>query len=193
MQRLQAELSPALLILGALMILILPLQWFVALLVAMTIHELFHFAAIYLLGGRIWKISFGMDGIRIAISPMSYGREFICALAGPLGGLILIYFGRWFPRVAICAAAQTLYNLLPLYPLDGGRALRCASLILLPEKAPTICRISKYCCMIAMIFLAFQMILSRYFGILPAACVIVLVLRAMNRNIPCKANGKIVQ
>ena len=66
-------------------------------------------------------------------SPMSTVRELFCVLAGPIGGMLLSLFFRWIPRVAICAVFQSAFNLLPIYPLDGGRAVGCI-LELLPDK-----------------------------------------------------------
>lgn len=57
--------------------------------------------------------------------PMSTGRELIAVLAGPAASLLLLSLVRVFPRVAICGLIQGIYNLLPIYPLDGGKALRC--------------------------------------------------------------------
>ena len=56
---------------------------------------------------------------------MSPGRELICILAGPAASLLLLCLARIFPRVAICGLIQGCYNLLPIAPLDGGRALHC--------------------------------------------------------------------
>ena len=56
---------------------------------------------------------------------MSTTKTLICVLAGPIGSLLLLLYIRWIPRIAFCALVQTIYNLLPIYPLDGGRAIRC--------------------------------------------------------------------
>ena len=53
-----------------------------------------------------------------------FRRELLAVLAGPAGSLLLLSLYRVLPRVAVCAAVQGFYNLLPIEPLDGGRALR---------------------------------------------------------------------
>ena len=54
------------------------------------------------------------------------GRELLAVLAGPVGSLLLLGVHRWFPRLALCGLVQGLFNLLPVRPLDGGRALYLA-------------------------------------------------------------------
>lgn len=110
-------------ILGALAILILPLNWVLAGIIAAGFHELCHCLMVKVMGGRVWEFRIGVGGAVMETSPMSTGRELLCVLAGPLGGILLMLFYRWIPRVAICAGLQSAFNMLPIYPLDGGRAL----------------------------------------------------------------------
>ncbi len=120
---------------AALGLLLLPVQWCAAALIAGFFHELCHYGMIRFTGGRVEKMEIGAAGAIMETAPMDSLPELICALAGPIGGGLLMLAGRWFPRVAICAALQTAWNLLPIYPLDGGRAVRAALCAVLPEGA----------------------------------------------------------
>ena len=55
---------------------------------------------------------------------MTPRQEWISALAGPAGSLLLGLIMPLFPGVAIIGMVQGIINLLPIYPRDGGRALR---------------------------------------------------------------------
>ena len=85
---------------------------------------------------------------------MNPGRETACILAGPCGSLLLMCFAVWFPRTAVCGFIHGLYNLIPVYPLDGGRALRTVTFGLLsPEWAECICAIAAHTVkMLAVVF-----------------------------------------
>lgn len=123
------EVLPGFYLLMAAGVLILPLRWLFAAIFAAVIHELGHITAIYLCRGKIRTVRVSHSGAAIETAPMERGRGLLCTLAGPVCSLLLIFIFRWFPRLAVCAFAQGVYNLLPIWPLDGGVALR----LLLPE------------------------------------------------------------
>lgn len=173
----------------ALMIFLLPLRWIAAALFAGIVHELCHVLAIRLCGGRILAVQIGAGGTVIQTEPMDCLQEMLCALAGPLGGLLLLSLARWLPRVAICAGLQSVYNLLPLYPLDGGRALRCGALLLLPPNTA-----ERFFCLVQAGCLCAILVLGIYgafflrLGLVPMLIAVLLL-----RKIPCKPGQQRVQ
>ena len=167
-------------IFAALLLLVLPLQWVLAAIVAAGFHELCHACAVYLCGGNIKSITFGSNGAAMEIDPMTSGRELICALAGPIGGLSLLLFARWIPRIAICAGVQSLYNLLPVYPLDGGRAIRCGAAILSPKRGEAFCTVLEWCCLIGLFLLALYACIWLKLGLIPVAFAATLFLKRKN-------------
>lgn len=112
-------------VLLALALLVLPLPWLVAAVTAALFHELCHGAVSVALGGSLGGIRLGERGATMEVGGLSNGRELLAAAAGPVGSLGLLLLGRCFPRLALCGLVQGLYNLLPIYPLDGGRILFC--------------------------------------------------------------------
>lgn len=71
----------------------------------------------------------------IHTGPLEDSQELLCSLAGPVGSFSLFFLSHWLPKTAFCGVIQGMFNLLPIFPLDGGRALRCC-LTLLGRKKP---------------------------------------------------------
>ena len=118
----------------ALTLLVLPLPWVAAAFLAAAVHELCHYLAILALGGSVGKIAVRPGGAAMELDALGPARELLAAAAGPVGSLSLTLLGRFFPRIALCGIVQGFFNLLPIYPLDGGRILRRLLELVLPDR-----------------------------------------------------------
>lgn len=103
---------------------------------AAVIHEMGHFAAIFLLGGRVNELKLGAAGAEIRYTGrMSYKSDFIIAIMGPLANaaaaMLLVQLlpnGGAVDRNLLAGANMiyALVNLVPISITDGGRALTAA-------------------------------------------------------------------
>ncbi len=116
--------SPWAWVIWALWLLLLPFSWLLCALTAALVHEAFHIAAVILAGGSVRRICVGCFGARIEAEGTPGSREALCILAGPFGSLLLVCLIRRFPVLGLCGLIQGGFNLLPICPLDGGRALQ---------------------------------------------------------------------
>lgn len=130
---------------AALMLLVLPLQWLAAILLAAVIHESCHLLCLRLCNVPVFQIHIGLQGAAIETAPLPPASEILCAAAGPAGSLLCLIFMRSFPMLALCGFLQGIYNLLPVYPLDGGRILHSLAILLVPAHAERICSFVLYC------------------------------------------------
>ena len=107
-----------------LMVLLFPLRITCGIMLAAAIHELGHITALVLCGGKVRRIRLRPGGARIYAAPLSPGQELLCILAGPGAGALTVLAWRVFPELAAAGLLQTVFNLLPLPNLDGGRMVR---------------------------------------------------------------------
>ncbi len=187
------RIDPGAYVLGALLLLTVPLDWLLSALLAAAVHELCHLLAIRLLGGNFYGLRIGPGGaVMDARLPEGWG-EALCALAGPAGSFFLILLCRRFPKLALCALFHGAFNLLPIYPLDGGRILSCLLDMYLPKyancilKATKITLISLFCALTGHFFT--KGILSGFFLVLT----VFMILGGILRKRPCKRSQIRVQ
>ena len=99
-----------------------------ALLLPILVHELSHVLTLLLLGLRIKRIRLEPEGLCIRYSGECPDWAHAAAsLAGPVGGLVYTLLTRssgtaWLSLSADVSLLLSFFNLLPLMPLDGGRA-----------------------------------------------------------------------
>lgn len=122
MGRTEIRIRPGAYFMAGLWLLVLPLSWVFGIALAASVHELGHFAAIWCCDSRIWAVEIGAYGAKIETEPLPPGQELWCALAGPMAGMLVCLLWRWWPEAAAAALVQTVFNLIPVYPMDGGRA-----------------------------------------------------------------------
>lgn len=186
-------ITPAFCVISTILLFILPLQWSISWLISSAVHELGHTAAIWLCGVRVYSVKIDIGGAMIETEPMSTKTEMLTSAAGPLAGALILLFYRLWPVVAVCAMIQTVYNLLPVFPLDGGRILRCAALLLFPTQAEVVARIMERI-VIACLFAASAICLvALELGPIPLLVVWRLYLDNKHIKFPCKRNEQIVQ
>ena len=110
-----------------------PAQVIVSVLLAAALHECGHLAV-------LWIFRVPVEGLRLTAlgavlyangaRRLSYGRELLVTLAGPVANLLCalvagVFAKSWTVLYVFAGANIVLcaYNLLPILPLDGGRAL----------------------------------------------------------------------
>lgn len=124
--------------LTAVLLLFLPLKWLLAAVFAAAIHEAGHLIVIAVVGSGVNGIRIDARGIRIDTIVMQTWQEWICAAAGPAASFSLLFLSHMFPRLSVCGVIQGVFNLLPVFPSDGGRMLRCILRWMIPGKADII-------------------------------------------------------
>ncbi len=162
----------------AVLLFLIPLQWLLAWIIAVIVHETSHYIAVVLCGGQVCHLTVSIGGVTMQCCPMTETKQVISILCGPVGGLTLLAFYSIFPQLAVCAWLLSAYNLLPILPLDGGRVLQ----ILMGDSLLFHC--------FQKLLLSLMLILSLYvlvwLNLGPVLLTVVLILFIKHRKTPCK-------
>ena len=187
------DLTPGAFLLLAASVLLVPIPWLVSWLGAAIVHELGHYIMVRLVGGEVHKLRIGGAGARMQAIIESDWKKILCAVSGPAGGLLLLLTARWTPRLAVCSLIQSAYNLIPIYPLDGGRIAAGILKWIFPKsyKGITAGVDAANVCALALLCLYFT--ISRNMGILPIILLISILSQKRMIKIPCKARRMRVQ
>lgn len=187
------DVKPETYIYTAILLLLLPIRWITSFFIAVFIHEYCHYIALRLCGATVWQIEIGVTGIVMKTGQLSPGKELICALAGPAGSLALVFLIRPMPFLAVCGLVQGVFNLIPVYPLDGGRILQSAMTLLFPAWG------KKVSIWIEGVFVTALFVISVYaficykMGTIAWILLAILLYRVINRKNSCKESVMRVQ
>lgn len=170
------------------MFILLPLPWLGAIVLSSLIHEMFHVLAMYAMGIRSFRIHMKSTGLYLETDPLTARQEMIAAVAGPAGGLLLLLFHHWIPKTAMCAFIQSCFHLLPIYPLDGGRALRSWTKYM--GRDPRICCVIEGSIWVGLF--AFFLYISYLFrtAIIPLCFIVHFTLRTLREKYLANGGGK---
>lgn len=110
-----------------------PLGLFLPFLLSAATHELGHVLLLRIKKIPIYAVRVTALGCVLETGVMDYSAERWCAAAGPVVNLLL--FALLLPNhtaAALVNLVLAIFNLLPLWPLDGGRFLRATLYDILP-------------------------------------------------------------
>ncbi len=188
------HIKPVFFYLAAASLLLFPLSWVFAWFIAVTTHELSHYIMLKLCRIPVYCIHIGISGAQIETGPISDGKQVLCALAGPLGGLSLCLLSRYFPKLALCALIQSVFNLLPIYPFDGGKVI-AGFLIFIAGQERGERWIKRVEVLVLAILIGFciSCTLLLHLGPIPLLFALLLFIRWRKIKLPCKVHKQIVQ
>lgn len=147
------EISFGFCLLMVLLLLVVPLPWAAAMIGAAAFHELCHILAIMWCGGHIYVVKLELCGAQIIMSSLNCLKEAFAAAAGPLGSFLLLMLNPYFPEMAVCGLVQGAFNLLPMYPMDGGRILSSFLTFLIGRERGTLGTAAIQCACTALILI----------------------------------------
>ena len=179
--------------LACFMLLILPLELLISAILAASVHELCHLIALRLCDAKVLRIRIGGCSASIDTTPLPLAKELLGALAGPVGGFLCLFAAKHYPLVALFGFIQGLYNLLPIYPMDGGRILRCLAQLCIPNHADIFCALTGNVVASIMLFSGLFLTYRTGMVIFMFVSLFVFLRSCPKRKIPCNTAGFWVQ
>lgn len=151
----------------------------------MVCHEAGHFLALRFCGVPVTGFSLRIAGAVIQTGAMDYRRELVCALAGPAASLLAAgVCCRRYSVFAIVSFCIGLMNLLPVYPMDGGRILRAAlALCGMEERMEGVISVVTYGTCGLLMLLACWFAAARQTGLWPVFAALVILCRVGEANL----------
>lgn len=134
-------------------------------------------------GIRVHTVRIGALGAQIETDAAPPLTEAICAFAGPAAGFLAVMLKEKLPYVALAAVIQSAYNMIPVYPLDGGRLILSLLSCIFPMRLAM--RISHWLsfCVISVFMVCGMWIAFRYkLGILPILFPAMPILLTIRKN-----------
>lgn len=138
--------------------------------VLVILHECGHCIAAKMLGYHTeYIILFPFGGLAGMEIPTKQSHEILVSLAGPLVNLIFAYplwwlnqMGLIYDSILVFNLGLLIFNLLPAFPMDGGRVLRAVLAWFLTRKNATrvAVRISQVLCLVFLFIGIYAMNLS---------------------------------
>lgn len=184
------KVYPAFGIVAVLALVIIPINWVFAWMIAVLFHEFGHFILLKMFRIPIYHIALNTKGVYMQTATMTAGQEIVVAAGGLLSSLVLVLCSRWMPCTACCAFFHLTFNLLPFCSFDGGRVLwNCICLCLNTRYANITFRCTQCLAMLLIFVLAVRI----RWGIMVLITVFTLIVRSGWITFPCKRRKQIVQ
>ena len=141
----RVTISLALTLAAAFIYYVVSIETAIAIALPVAVHELAHIIALRFFGLKVKSVRAELTGLCIDYCGFAEPVAHIAAaFAGPAGGFIYAYAASLIARETGCAWMElsagislllSVFNLLPVLPLDGGRALYAALAALAGERA----------------------------------------------------------
>lgn len=172
------DIQPEFMIFVSLGLLVIPVPWLLSWLLAGLIHEVFHFMALRLCGYPVKNIKISVSGAKLETQMEPGLKMALCAIAGPISGFLLLAAVHIIPRIAICGLLQSVWNLMPVFPLDGSRVIIGLLSMMYDEKTvKIICLYLERIVILLIWIIACYATFRMHLGLMPILLVFVLLIK----------------